>query len=151
MSELAIGPGTEIRLHFSLALEDGQLVDSTFEAKPASFQFGDGSLLPGFEKHLLGLSAGDQGRFQVPPEDAFAQPNPANVQQFKRDQFDADAELAEGMVMAFADAQGGELPGVIKAISAEEVTVDFNHPLAGRTLEFVVEIIDVQMAAEADA
>ncbi|HUH38809.1 MAG TPA: FKBP-type peptidyl-prolyl cis-trans isomerase [Spongiibacteraceae bacterium] len=142
--ELAIGPNTRVTLHFALKLEDGAVVDSTFERSPASFTVGDGNLLPGFEKRLFGLTAGQRGSYQVPPEDAFGQPNPANVQRLPRSQFAADMELSEGLILSFADANRAETPGVVARFDSEEVVVDFNHPLAGHTLSFDVEILRVE-------
>jgi FKBP-type peptidyl-prolyl cis-trans isomerase SlpA len=140
---MLINEQSTITLHFSIALEDGALVDSTFERDAPSFTYGDGSLLAGFERRLIGLSAGDKQVFAVPPEDAFGQPNPSNMQEFKRDSFAPDTELVEGLVLSFADAQKAELPGVVKTFNDEFVTVDFNHPLAGHTLTFTVEIVAV--------
>lgn len=145
MTELVVGPDTRITLHFALSLEDGREVDSTFGKSPATFEYGDGNLLPGFEKHLLGLGVGACETFTVPPEDAFGQPNPANVQRFPRGDFAEDMELAEGLVISFADAARAELPGVVKSFSDGEVVVDFNHPLAGHTLKFKVEVVDLQV------
>lgn len=144
MSLLSVGPQTRVTLHFALRLEQGEIVDSTFDRAPATFTVGDGSLLPSFERKLFGLTKGRRETFSVAPEEAFGQPNPANVQHFKRSQFAADMELHEGLVISFADASKAELPGVIKSFDAEAVVVDFNHPLAGRTIEFDVAIIDVQ-------
>ncbi len=140
-----IDEGMEITLHFTLELEDGTVVDSTRDKAPATFQLGDGNLPPGFEHPLKGLGAGESGRFEITPEHAFGQHNPQNVQKLKRDDFQ---ELAPevGAVVSFADANGNELPGVIKAIGERQVEVDFNHPLAGRTLTFEVEVLDVQPA-----
>ena len=84
--------------------------------------------------------------FKVPPEDAFGQPNDNNVQQLPRGQFDDDIELEIGLVFSFADAGGGELPGMIISFDDEEVTVDFNHPLAGRTILFDVLVHRVEPA-----
>ncbi len=144
MNSLAIGPSTRVTLHFALYLEDGAEIDSTFSAQPATFEFGDGSLLPGFEKVLMGLSAGDENKFSVPPEEGFGQPNPSNIQVMERSIFDSSLELQEGLMVSFSDAQNTELPGVIKSIGADEVEVDFNHPLAGRTILFSVKIIAVE-------
>jgi FKBP-type peptidyl-prolyl cis-trans isomerase SlpA len=141
-----IGPKAKVTLHFSLRLEDGQIVDSTLEREPASFVMGDGSLLAGFEKKLHGLKAGDKACFDILPEEGFGQPNPNNVQHFARSNFAVDMELVEGLVISFADAAKAELPGVVKTISDSEVVVDFNHPLAGRTIAFDVEIIAVEAA-----
>lgn len=143
---LEIGAGTEVTLHFSLVLEDGAVVDSNFDAQPATFTVGDGKLLPGFEQALFGLVAGDKKSMQIPPEQGFGQPNPNNIQEVKRKNFAADMELAEGLVVSFADANGGELPGVISEIGEEIVKVDFNHPLAGRDITFTVEIVKVAPA-----
>ncbi|HBP6040999.1 MULTISPECIES: FKBP-type peptidyl-prolyl cis-trans isomerase [Pseudomonas aeruginosa group] len=140
-----IGQESRVTLHFALKLEDGNVVDSTFDKQPASFQVGDGNLLPGFEQALFGLKAGDKRTLTILPEQGFGQPNPQNVQVMPRDQFQ-DMELAEGLLVIFNDAAKTELPGVVKSFDEQQVTVDFNHPLAGKTLAFEVEIIDVQPA-----
>lgn len=141
---MQISDKSQVTLHFSLELENGDLVDSTFGRKPATFTMGDGSLLPGFEKCLQGLTAGEKKSFVIPQEDGFGASNPSNMQQFKRSTFADDVELSEGLMMSFADANGGELPGVISAFDDQFVTVDFNHPLAGKQITFTVEIHDVK-------
>lgn len=141
-----VSEGTRVYLNFSVSLEDGSEVDSNFGGEPVDFAVGDGSLLPGFERLLFGMSAGERQMFRVPPEDAFGQPNDNNVQYLPRDRFDDDVELEIGLVFSFADAGGGELPGMILAVDDEEVTVDFNHPLAGRTILFDVHIHRVEPA-----
>ena len=143
---LAVGEGTCVHLNFALRLDDGEGVDSNFEGDPVSFTVGDGSLLPGFERRLFGLGPGERREFTVPPEDAFGQHNPQNTYRVKRDQFEDGIELEKGLVCSFADAAGGELPGVVVAFDDDEVTVDFNHPLAGRTLIFDVQIHRVEPA-----
>ncbi|MDR5907159.1 FKBP-type peptidyl-prolyl cis-trans isomerase [Franzmannia qiaohouensis] len=140
-----VADGMEVTLHFTLKLEDGTVVDSTRDKRPATFQVGDGNLPPGFEAPLEGLTDGDTGSYRISPEHAFGQHNPQNVQLLKRDDFD-EVEPEVGTVMSFADAAGGELPGVIASIDGEQVEVDFNHPLAGRTLTFEVEVIQVRPA-----
>ncbi len=151
MSELTIGPDMQVTLHFALKLEDGSVIDSTFERKPATFTMGDGSLLQGFESALLGMAAGQKNSVVIKPEYGFGQHNPVNVQEISRKQFAADMELSEGLMISFADAQKTELPGVIQRFDDQTVWVDFNHPLAGRDIQFDVEIISVQPALAAAA
>lgn len=139
-----IGPGMQVTLHFSLQLEDGELVDSTFGKSPATFTWGDGSLLPGFEAAMQGLCAGAEASLRVAADEAFGAPNPNNVHSFQRAQLPADADLRPGLMLAFTDPGGNELPGVIAAVQGETVRVDFNHPLAGRDILFKVQIIDVR-------
>ncbi|WP_454254497.1 FKBP-type peptidyl-prolyl cis-trans isomerase [Pseudomonas sp. Marseille-Q8238] len=145
MTEQRIGPDKEVTLHFALKLANGDVVDSTFDKQPATFKVGDGNLLPGFEAALFGFKAGDKRSVQVEPENAFGQPNPQNVQIMPRSQFQ-DMELSEGLLVIFNDAANTELPGVVKAFDDAQVTIDFNHPLAGKTLSFDVEIIAVKPA-----
>jgi len=144
VSDLTIGPGTRVTLHFSLALDDGTVVDSTLEGEPAVFEVGDGSLLPGYEEMLFGLRSGDESSFEMKPEHGFGQHNPVNIQQLPRADFDAGMTLEPGLVLSFADANRAELPGVIVALDDDTVTVDFNHPLAGRDITFQVSILAVE-------
>lgn len=146
-----IAADSKVSMHFALRINnvdaDGastvEEVDSTFNAKPAGFTVGDGNLLPGFEEFLIGLTSGDHKTFTVPAEKAFGQSNPQNVQEMKRSSFALDMPLSPGLVVSFADAAKAELPGVIKSIDGDYVTVDFNHPLAGKDLEFEVQILSV--------
>ena len=145
-SGVTVSEGTRVFLNFSLSLEDGSEIDSNFSTEPVDFIVGDGSLLPGFERLLFGMSAGERQIFSVAPEDAFGMPNNSNVQSVPRDQFDDDAELEIGLLFYFSDAGGGEVPGLVVAFDDEEVTVDFNHPLAGRTILFDVLVHRVEAA-----
>ena len=143
MTEQRIGSQTQVTLHFAIRLENGDLVDSTEGKAPATFCVGDGNLLPGFEQALFGLKAGDKRSLPISPEQGFGQPNPQNVQVMPRSQF-TDMPLSEGLLIIFQDAAKGELPGVVKAFDEQQVTIDFNHPLAGKPLPVEVEIIEVK-------
>ena len=146
MSITEIKQGSKVSMHFAIKLPDGQVVDSTFEKMPAKFAMGDGNLPPGFEEFLVGMASGDHKEFDIPPEKGFGQPNPQNTQEMKRSDFPVDMPVAPGLMVSFADAQGAELPGVISEINGDWVTVDFNHPLAGKTLTFEVQILEVEDA-----
>jgi FKBP-type peptidyl-prolyl cis-trans isomerase SlpA len=144
---LDIGPNCKVELHFSLKLADtGELVDSTFEKKPAELVIGDGNLPAAFEAVIHGMKAGERKIERIEPKDGFGQHNPSNVQKISKEQFDPSVELSEGLVVSFQDKAKSELPGVVAAIDDKMVTVDFNHPLAGRELEFEVEILSVAPA-----
>ncbi len=140
--------GSRVTLHFSLALTSGEVVDSNFDRKPVSFTMGDGSLLPGFEATLLGLTAGASIEVKLPAGEAFGVSNPANVHRILRQKFnhfldDEYDALQSGSVVAFKDAGGFDLPGVIKEIWHDAAMVDFNHPLADRDIIFKAQIIGV--------
>ena len=143
-SMVSVSEGTRVFLNFSLSLEDGSEVDSNFGEDPVDFVVGDGSLLPGFETLLFGMVPGERKLFRVDPENAFGQPQNDNVQEIPRSSFEDEAELSIGLVFSFADASGGEVPGMIIEFDDEQVTVDFNHPLAGRKILFDAQIHRVE-------
>ncbi len=143
---VTVGEGTRVFLNFALSLEDGSEIDSNFSDDPVDFVVGDGSLLPGFERKLFGMAAGERQIFSVDPEDAFGMPNDSNVQQVPREHFDEDAEPEIGLLFYFSDASGGEVPGLVISADDGQATVDFNHPLAGRTILFDVLIHRVEAA-----
>jgi len=148
MKELPVDKGTRVTLHFALKFENGDVVDTTFDKDAATLEIGDESLPENFEAYLMGMKAGDKASYQVPPEKAFGQHNPNNLQTFKRHEFSADMVLEPGVMISFADARQQELPGMVSRVEGDEVEVDFNHPLSGRTLTFDVEIVDVEPAGQ---
>lgn len=144
MSENIIDAQSEVIMHFDLKLEDGSAADSTrINNKPAKLVMGDGSLTPNFEACLLGLKKGEKKAFTLAADDAFGQPNPDNIHHMERSRFSSDLKLAEGTIVAFSQPDGSEVPGIVRSVAGDSVTVDFNHPLAGQTVIFDVEIIDV--------
>ena len=139
---MIIGPGSTVIFHFDIKLSDGSAAESTrVHNKPAKLQMGDGSLSPAFEAQLGGMAAGDKRTFTLAPEDAYGMPNPDNIYYVDRSKFSSDAPAKVGMIVGFAMPDGSELPGLIRDVVGESVTVDFNHPLAGQTLIFSVEIV----------
>ena len=142
-AEARIGEGKRVTLHFSVLLLDGSVVDSTRDKSPATFTVGDGNLLPGFEQSLFGLKVGDKRSIVLTAENAFGRHNEDNIQIMRRGLFAKDMTLEPGVVVSFADKSKAELPGVVTAVDSDQVTVDFNHPLAGKDLTFQVEIINI--------
>ena len=140
-----IDANCRVTLHFAVLLETGEEVDTTRRTRPAMFEIGDGSMLPGFEKALLGMKAGDDAQILLEAADAFGEHNRSNVQLLDVGKF-AGMELEPGLMVSFA-APDGELPGVVRRVFADTVEVDFNHPLAGRRIIFDVSVLKVEDAA----
>lgn len=143
-----VADGARVTLHFSLSLPDGEVIDSNFDKQPATFKVGDGNLLPGFEAALMGLAAGQTIEVLLPAEQAFGAVNPDNVQSLPRQQFagllaNTTDPVEPGTVLAFTDAGGNDIPGVVRDIGELMVVIDFNHPLAGRDIVFKAHIIAV--------
>ncbi|TEW56788.1 FKBP-type peptidyl-prolyl cis-trans isomerase [Psychromonas sp. RZ22] len=139
-----ISEKSEVLMHFSIKLTDGSAVDSTkVDNKPAKFVMGDGSLTPGFEACLLGLAEGASETFTLGPESAFGLPNPDNFHYIELSKFSADVPAEVGTIISFTQPDGSDIPGIIREIVADSVTVDFNHPLAGQTVTFEVDVLEV--------
>ncbi len=139
-----IGASSTVIFHFDIKLADGSAAESTrVHNKPAKSQMGDGSLSPAFEAQLMGLTAGDSKTFTLEPQDAFGMPNPDNIYYVDRSRFSLEAPAQVGMIIGFAMPDGSELPGLVRDVVGDSVTIDFNHPLAGQTLTFSVEIVQV--------
>lgn len=146
---LKAGPNRQVTITFSLSLMDGQLIDRC--DTPATFNWGDESLLPALEKAMLGLEAGAKRSLFVQAREAFGEVNPDNIQYFKPDQL-ADMQVTPdvGLLVSFNDDHRtnmgeSDVSGVITSIDADWITIDFNHPLAGRDLNFQFEIHAVSM------
>ncbi|QQQ14131.1 FKBP-type peptidyl-prolyl cis-trans isomerase [Aeromonas media] len=140
----SINADSSVLFHFSIKLEDGSVADSTaLHGKPARLRMGDDSLTSSFEQCLLGLQQGEAKSFTLSPEQAFGLSNPDNIYHLDRAKFGADVEPKIGTIIVFDQPNGSELPGIIRAVEGMSVTVDFNHPLAGHTVTFEVEILAV--------
>jgi len=141
--DMQITIGSNVTLHFALRLADGTLVDSSFDDEPISFAVGDGALDKGLELALIGLAAGDRQTLTLMPGQAFGGREEAAIQWLERDQFPPEMKLEEGQIIGFTGQAGEDIAGAVIEIQGERVRVDFNHPLAGREIEFEVEILSV--------
>tara|TARA_R110000824_G_scaffold318073_2_gene505265 strand:+ start:4109 stop:4657 length:549 start_codon:yes stop_codon:yes gene_type:complete len=144
--EHQVGPDKKITLQFSLALaaRPDALIDSNFDKAAVSFVIGDGNLLPAFEEVMFGMQAGDEEKFIIPALQAFGLRNEDNIHLYPRYQFPADLLMEKGLMINFSDVGGNEQAGVISDFNAEQVFVDFNHPLADQDILFTVAIKAVE-------
>tara|TARA_B110000467_G_C18270535_1_gene452050 strand:+ start:210 stop:653 length:444 start_codon:yes stop_codon:yes gene_type:complete len=138
-----IASSSSILVHITMKLSDGSAADSTkVNNKPAKIIMGDNSISPAFETQLLGMKQGESREFTLAAVDAFGESNPDNIHYMALDQFSNEVPAEVGNIITFTQP-GGELPGMIKEVSGSSVTVDFNHPLAGQTVTFVIDLVEV--------
>ncbi|MDR0779200.1 MAG: FKBP-type peptidyl-prolyl cis-trans isomerase [Pseudomonadales bacterium] len=132
-----VAVGRRASLNFALSLATGEDVENNLGAAPLSCVIGDGSLLPSVEAVLMGLGAGATVDVMLPPEHAFGHRNDDNVQKIPLYRFPPDLALSQGLMVDFTDQRVGySQAGVVRDFDKHYVTVDFNHPLAGRSLRF---------------
>lgn len=145
-----VSPQSRVTLHLALTLEDGTVAESTFGAEPLTFTMGDGSLVRGLEIALYGLLPGARQRLELEPEQTWGLRDPGRIHRMPRAAFDAGLELAPGVIVGFETPAGEELAGAVLEVGERDVVIDFNHPLAGHTVVYEVEILEVVPADEAD-
>ncbi len=137
-----------VAVNYQLTVE-GVVVDKSQPDAPLQFICGTGMLLPKFEEAIQGKEVGDKVAFTLAPADGYGEVNPEAIVELPKSIFEVDGVVAEDMLfegnhIPMADASGNRMMGIVKAVSEEGVTMDFNHPMAGATLNFEVEVAMVR-------
>ena len=136
-----------VTMNYEVVDDEGQLIDRSEEGGPLAYIHGNGQLIPGLETALEGRGKGDKIAVDVPPEQGYGERDEEGVQIVARNQFDDSVEIEVGMQFEAQDDDEGHQIVEVTAVDGENITLDTNHPLAGKTLHFEVEILDVRDAS----
>lgn len=136
-----------VSIHYTLSNSDGQVLQESTAGEPLSYLHGTGNFIPGLEAALSGKSAGDKLNVSVEPEQAYGVRNDGMIQELPRSAFEGIEDIQEGMQFQAHSEQGTRVITVMK-VDGDRITVDANHPLAGQTLNFEVEVDSVRNATE---
>lgn len=140
---MAIKYGDRVRAHYTGKFSDGKVFDSSREREPLEVTIGKGTLIPGFEAALLGHEAGDKVKVTVSPADGYGERDPELVFAVSRAQVPDHIPLEIGTPLQLSHEKG-QMDVVITEVDPEEITLDANHPLAGKDLVFEIDILDVK-------
>jgi FKBP-type peptidyl-prolyl cis-trans isomerase SlyD len=143
---MSVGMNKVFTFNYTLKDEEGTLLDSSANKGPMSFISGSNLIIPKLEEALSGMIIGSKKNIKVDAVDAYGEYSEDGVQNIKKDQFPEDTELEVGMTFIANSPDGKQMPFLIASIEEQEITIDFNHPLAGKNLEFDVELLDVRDA-----
>jgi FKBP-type peptidyl-prolyl cis-trans isomerase SlyD len=143
---MAIGTNKVVTLNFTLKDEEGNVIESTENAEPFQFISGNNQILPKLEEEVDRMLIGTKKKININPADAYGEYNQQAVQKIDKKEFPENMKLEEGMRFVANSPEGKEMPFIINSIDENEITVDFNHPLAGKNLNFNVELLDVRDA-----
>ena len=136
--------GSKVTLHYRGTLEDGEEFDSSYNRDaPMDVTVGDGGLIKGFDDALLEMEAGGTKTITLAPEEAYGMVNPDAFTILEKSMFPEDFEFSEGLVVPLQGPDGGPFPAVITQVGDDNVTVDLNHPMAGKDLTFEIEVLSV--------
>ena len=136
----------KVKVHYTGKLSDGKVFDSSENREPLEFTIGSGQLIPGFEKAVEGLAKGEATEVTIPAAEAYGPVNNEMVHKVERSALPAEIKPEVGMELISKQKSGQEFPVKIIEVEPETITVDANHPLAGKDLTFNIEVVEVSAA-----
>ena len=135
--------GDTVKVHYTGKLENGDVFDSSREREPFEFTLGNKAVIPGFEKGVVGMGVGDTKTIEIPPEEAYGAKQDELVVVVKKSEFPEDITPSVGQRLQIKQQDGNPVVVTITDLTEDNITLDANHPLAGYTLFFDVELIDI--------
>lgn len=141
--EMTIQKGSQVSFDYTLTV-DGEVIDSSQGKEPFQYTHGEGKIIPGLSRQLEGLKVGDEKRIEIPPEEAYGAVNPKAFQEVARTQLPPDIEPKVGMQLQVGSSGGKIMIVKIAEVKGDTIVIDFNHPLAGKTLIFQVKIVSIK-------
>jgi peptidylprolyl isomerase len=150
MSDMAdeIKSGDTISVNYKGTLESGEVFDSSEGNPPLKFTVGMGQLIKGFDDAVVGMKKGEKKSVTIPPENAYGERRDDHVVDFPKANIPEDMEVAIGTVVQLSDQSGRAFPAVVTEINDDVIKMDVNHPLAGKTLIFDIEIAETGLEPE---
>ncbi|MGE4552388.1 MAG: peptidylprolyl isomerase [Desulfovibrionaceae bacterium] len=136
--------GDTVRVHYTGTLDDGTVFDSSVEREPLEFTLGGGQVIPGFENGVLGMAPGETKSVSIAPAEAYGDYNPEAMVRVPRKQFPPDIDPEVGMMLQVRLEDGRPAHVVVVEVGEEEVALDGNHPLAGKTLTFALSLVEIR-------
>ena len=136
--------GNTVKVHYTGTLKDGSVFDTSAEREPLEFKLGEGQLIPGFEKAVIGLEEGDKTKVDISVEEAYGEAREELIINVPKDQLPEDVQPEIGMQLQVNQPDGQPVPVRVAEISDDELTLDANHPLAGKDLSFEIELVEIK-------
>ena len=135
--------GDRVKVHYTGTLGDGEVFDTSREREPFEFDIGSGNVIPSFEQGVIDMAVGETKQITIEPENAYGPRREELVVEVKKNGFPEDIEPAVGQQLQTKQEDGSPINVTITAMTEETVTLDANHPLAGQTLVFDIELVEI--------
>lgn len=141
---MPVKSGDKIKVEYTGTLEDGSVFDASEKhGQPLEFEVGSGKVIKGFDQAVIGMEKEEEKEFTLKPTEAYGDHNPQLIKKLPADKLPKDKELKPGMLLVMGLPNGVQVPARIVEINDKEVTLDLNHPLAGKTLNFKIKVLDI--------
>ena len=135
--------GDTVKIHFTGKLQDETVIETSKDRDPLEFKIGEGNVIPGLEQGVIGMAAGDKKTIAVSPEEGFGQQQEDLVVDLKKSEFPEDVEFAVGAYLNIETSDSKEFKAKVVEIKEDTVALDANHPLAGITINYDVELLEI--------
>ncbi|MAG60704.1 peptidylprolyl isomerase [archaeon] len=140
---MVVENGKKVKVHYTGTLEDGSVFDSSEGKDPLEFTVGEGKVIKGFDAAVKEMSANEEKEIHIESKDAYGEARNELIKQVPRDQLPKEQEPKVGMILGVGMPNGQQIPARITAVNDTEVTIDLNHPLAGKNLNFKLKLVEV--------
>lgn len=141
MAQAKAGDG--VKVHYKGTFDSGEVFDTSEGRDPLEFNLGSGMVIPGFDDGVVGMEVGEKKSIKLPPEEAYGTAHEELVQKVPRNEVPAEIDIQVGMRLQAQGPGGQPFVVVVTEVTDEEVTVDGNHPMAGKTLNFDLELVEI--------
>jgi len=141
-----VDKGLYVSVDYKGTLQNGEVFDTSHGSQPLEVQMGGGQLIEGFERELMGMSLNEKKMFTLSPKDAYGQRDESLTRDFARADLPSEMEPRVGMVIGLRTPEGQQRPAQITHLDDEKLSVDLNHPLAGESLTFEIEVVGISSA-----
>lgn len=138
--------GDKVKVDYTGKLEDGQIFDTSKHGEhshPIEFEVGEGKVIKGFDEAVVGMEVGDEKTITIKPEEAYGQHNPKLLKKVPKEKLPKEQEPKVGMMLFLGTPDGKKFPAKITEVTDNEVTIDLNHPLAGKVLKFEIKLVEI--------
>ena len=133
--------GDKVKVHYTGTLDDGSVFDSSENKQPLEFTIGENQVIPGFENGVKDMKLNQEKTIKIKPEDAYGEKNEQLIREIPRDKFPPEVQVGGSLILK--SPEGQQIPAVVTEVKDDSVTIDLNHPLAGKELTFKVKVVEV--------
>lgn len=142
---MPVKKGDKIKIEYEGTLDDGSVFDSSEKhGKPLEFEAGSGKVIKGFDEAVIGMEVGEEKKVHITKDKAYGDRKEELVKKAPKEQFPKDKKVEPGMMLAVGLPNGAQLPAVVTDVKENEVTIDMNHPLAGKDLNFKIKVVEIE-------
>ncbi len=141
---MPVKKGDKVKIEYTGTFDDGTVFDSSEKhGKPLEFEAGAGHVIKGFDAAVLGMEKGQEKEIKIQPKEAYGDRNPNLIKKIPKSQLPQGKEVKKGMMLMLSTPDGKQMPATIAEVTDDSISIDLNHPLAGKNLNFKIKVVDI--------